>query len=123
MKSTIAILVSLFLIGCTNDDKSIELIERYTHLEKAMQEMKYEIHHLKNKNESPECVIFMRAVDSHAIISHATIPIDGRYYVSSWDHMAPRINYYKSGTIIQMPQDIIRDTCPQFKEATKGIEK
>lgn len=117
------ILTALFLIGCSDDDKIIELAERYTHLENAMREMKYEIHHSKNKNESPECVIFMRAVDSHAIISHATIPIDGRYYVSSFDHMENRINYYKSGTIIQMPQDIIRDTCPQFKEATKGIEK
>lgn len=111
------ILIALFLVGCTNHDNYIELSERYTHLENAMREMKYEIHHLKNKNESHECVMYLRSLDTHAMAT-ITVPIDGIYYMSSYS-LGTTTSFFKAGTVLQKVQDLIKDTCPQFKEISK----
>lgn len=120
------ILMSLFLFGCSNDDKLIKLAEQVNILSTRIDSIDHALSDLyKNpfvKLETPECVMYSRTFDSHAIAT-ITIPIDGRYYVASFDWENPRINYYRAGSVIPRVQDVFRDTCPQFESLSKRVRK
>lgn len=120
------ILISLFLCGCSADDKFTKLAEQVNILNTRIDSIDHALSDIyKNpfvKLETPECVMYSRNVDSHAIAT-ITIPIDGRYYVASFDWENPRINYYRAGSVIPRVQDVFRDTCPQFESLSKRAKK
>lgn len=119
------ILISLFLFGCSDDTKLIRLAEDVSILRNKIDSIDHALSDLyKNsfvKLETPECVMYSRTVDSHAIAT-VTIPIEGRYYVASFDWENPKINYYRAGTVIPRVQDVFRDTCPQFESLSKDVK-
>lgn len=120
------ILIGLFLVGCSYDDKFISLAEKVNILSTKIDSIDRALSDLyKNpsvKFETPECVMYSRTFDSHAIAT-VTIPIDGRYYVASFDWENPKINYYRAGSVIPRVQDVFRDTCPQFESLSKMVRK
>lgn len=120
------ILISLFLFGCSDNDKLIKLAEQVNILSTRIDSVDRALSDLyKNpsvKFETPECVMYSRTVDSHAIAT-ITIPVDGRYYVASFDWENPKINYYRAGSVIPRVQDVFRDTCPQFESFSKRAKK
>lgn len=120
------ILITLFLLGCSADDNLTKLAEQVNILSTKIDSIDRALSDLyKNpsvKFETPECVMYSRTVDSHAIAT-ITIPVDGRYYVASFDWENPRINYYRAGSVIPRVQDVFRDTCPQFESFSKRAKK
>ena len=128
------ILTVLFLVGC--DSYNGQLSDRVDNLERSMRGMDTNYLYLSSRvdglsekvnKELPKidddmCVKFTRYVDTHAIAS-GTIPVDGKYYVSTWNE-PERVNYYKNGTVIFRVKELIRDTCPDFERMKRaGIIK
>lgn len=122
------IVMALFLVGCQIEKaESISTITSLLNdfsLKLSMLEKRIEYLESKNlpKIDDSECVKFMRSLDTHAIAS-VTIPIDGKYYVSTWNE-PESVNYYKYGTVISRVKILIRDTCPDFERMKRaGIIK
>lgn len=118
------ILIALFLVGCQIEKaESISTITSLLNdfsLKLSMLEKRIEYLESKNlpKIDDSECVKFMRSLDTHAIAS-VTIPIDGKYYVSTWNE-PESVNYYKYGTVISRVKILIRDTCPDFERMKRA---
>ena len=113
------ILITLFLIGCQVE--RAESLSTITSLlndfSVKLSKLEQRIEYIESKNlpktvDTSECVKFIRSIDTHAVAS-VTIPVDGKYYVSTWNE-PESVNLYKSGTIISRIKMLIRDTCPDF---------
>jgi len=123
------ILITLFLLGCQVEKaESINTITLLLNdLSVKLSKLEQRIEYIEAKNlpktvDTSECVKFTRYVDTHAIAS-VTIPVDGKYYVSTWNE-PERVNYYKNGTVIFRVKELIRDTCPDFERMKRvGIIK
>lgn len=123
------ILITLFLLGCQVEKaESINTITLLLNdLSVKLSKLEQRIEYIEAKNlpktvDTSECVKFIRSIDSHAIAS-VTIPVDGKYYVSTWNE-PERVNYYKNGTVIFRVKELIRDTCPDFERMKRvGIIK
>lgn len=123
------ILIALFLLGCQVEKaESINTITLLLNdLSVKLSKLEQRIEYIEAKNlpktvDTSECVKFIRSIDSHAIAS-VTIPVDGKYYVSTWNE-PERVNYYKNGTVIFRVKELIRDTCPDFERMKRvGIIK
>jgi len=124
------ILIALFLVGCSDD---ADINRQLFVVKSRLNELETSVLYLQNKQaiseakygpniDANECVMFIKNVDTHAIAT-VTIPIDGRYYVASFDWENPKINYYKSGEVIPRVQEVFRDTCPQFESLSKRVKK
>lgn len=118
------ILMSLFLLGCQVE--KAESINAITSLlndfSLKLSTLEKRIQYLESKNlpkiDDSSCVEFIRNIDTHAVAS-VTIPIDGKYYVSTWGE-PESVNYYKNGTVISSVKMLIRDTCPQFESMKRA---
>ena len=122
------ILITLFLIGC-----QVERAESLSTITSLLNDfslklstLEKRIQYLESKNlpkvDTDECVKFIRSIDTHAVAS-VTIPVDGKYYVSTWEPKES-VNYYKNGTVISRVKMLIRDTCPDFERMKRaGIIK
>lgn len=118
------IVMALFLVGCQIEKaesiNNITSVLNDVSLKLSMLEKRIEYLESKNlpKIDDSECVKFMRSLDTHAIAS-VTIPVDGKYYVSTWDK-PESVNYYKNGAVISRVKILIRDTCPDFESMKRA---
>lgn len=124
------ILIALFLVGCSDD---ADINRQLLVLKNRVNELETSVLYLQNKQATSEakygptiddssCIKFVREIDTHAIAS-VTIPVDGKYYVSTWNE-PESVNYYKNGTLISRVKMLIRDTCPDFERMKRaGIIK
>lgn len=122
------IVMALFLVGCDNDaiSKANTITSLLNDFSLKLSMLEKRIEYLESKIlpkiDDSECVKFMRSLDTHAVAS-VTIPVDGKYYVSTWDK-PESVNYYKNGTVISRVKILIRDTCPDFESMKRaGIIK
>ena len=120
------ILITLFLLGCQVE--KAESMNTITSLlndfSVKLSKLEQRIEYIEAKNlpkvDTDECVKFIRSIDTHAVAS-VTIPVDGKYYVSTWNE-PESVNYYKNGTLISRVKMLIRDTCPDFEKMKRQRE-
>lgn len=118
--ATIAIIVSLFLVGCTSEThlRDMEIIKlKVRSLELTIDDIKS---FSKPGGNSPECVYYTKCGDSHAI-SSVTIPITSWYYINAYGK-EPSVKYLISGQVINGVIDLVRDTCPNYEKIKGSIK-
>lgn len=116
------ILISLFLVGCTNETelRDMEILKL------KVRSLEINVDDLNNKSfskqvsDSPECVFYTKAGDSHGIAS-VTIPITSWYYINSYGK-EPSIQYLMSGFVLHGVINLVRDTCPNYEKLKRSIK-